>query len=642
MAGKIYSLIIFLTLFWVYCLYCGFKNYKKTITPVDFFIYGRNLPSWVYIIVATGTIFSCWIFFIQPSLILLNGFPYASTSLSVISVSIIGILFLKKQWMLSKKFGFVTPAEMMATYLRSDLIRILIVVLGIGFAIPFIAMQLSLAGIILSILTDNIIGSGSASLLIGSVIIVYLSLSGIRSLIYVDTVNFLFTIFGIVALGFIAYDLVGGWGLLNESLSRISNIKENLFNIKESYNSYLNVPGTVKMVEILDSQNSYGGIWTSSMILTFAFAISGIIISPSFSMLAFSNREVKSFGTQQVWFSSFLIGFVLIFFTAAIGSGSIFLGSNDLINQTGNNISNVLPNNISPNNLQGLVPHLINVIGEYSPLFFGLLLICGIASLQSASIIYISTSALLTRDILKRFFIQNMNNNDQIFAFRIILMLVFIVSLVLSIQTSNSIFDLGSFALSIACQMFVPLIAICYLPWLTKNGIAFGIIVGIITVIFTEHIGQIMFQDLIKWEKWPLTFHSAFWGLLFNFISAISISFITQDSKEKNHKSKIHEFLNEHKSLSMNRRSLKPSAWIVTVTWLFFALGPGTIIGNEMFGNPNNVESWSFGIPSIWVWQIIFWLLGIILVWFLAFKMEMSTPPDKNINSQTEDIGGRS
>ena len=642
MAGKIYSLIIFLTLFWVYCLYCGFKNYKKTITPVDFFIYGRNLPSWVYIIVATGTIFSCWIFFIQPSLILLNGFPYASTSLSVISVSLIGILFLKKQWMLSKKFGFVTPAEMMATYLRSDLIRILIVVLGIGFAIPFIAMQLSLAGIILSILTDNIIGSGSASLLIGSVIIVYLSLSGIRSLIYVDTVNFLFTIFGIVALGFIAYDLVGGWGLLNESLSRISNIKENLFNIKESYNSYLNVPGTVKMVEILDSQNSYGGIWTSSMILTFAFAISGIIISPSFSMLAFSNREVKSFGTQQVWFSSFLIGFVLIFFTAAIGSGSIFLGSNDLINQTGNNISNVLPNNISPNNLQGLVPHLINVIGEYSPLFFGLLLICGIASLQSASIIYISTSALLTRDILKRFFIQNMNNNDQIFAFRIILMLVFIVSLVLSIQTSNSIFDLGSFALSIACQMFVPLIAICYLPWLTKNGIAFGIIVGIITVIFTEHIGQIMFQDLIKWEKWPLTFHSAFWGLLFNFISAISISFITQDSKEKNHKSKIHEFLNEHKSLSMNRRSLKPSAWIVTVTWLFFALGPVTIIGNEMFGNPNNVESWSFGIPSIWVWQIIFWLLGIILVWFLAFKMEMSTPPDKNINSQNEDIGGRS
>ena len=194
MPGKIYSLIIFLTLFWVYCLYIGFKNNKKTITPVDFFIFGRNLPPWVYVIVSTGTIFSCWIFFVHPGQILLNGFPYATSSLSAIGVSLISLLFLRKQWMLSKKFGFVTPAEMMATYFKSDLIRILIVVLGLGFAIPFIAMQLSLAGVILSIVTDNIIGSGSASLLLGSVIIVYLSLSGIRSLIYIDTFNFLLTI----------------------------------------------------------------------------------------------------------------------------------------------------------------------------------------------------------------------------------------------------------------------------------------------------------------------------------------------------------------------------------------------------------------------------------------------------------------
>ena len=641
MPGKIYSIIIFLTLFWVYCLYVGFKNHKKTITPVDFFIYGRNLPSWVYVLVATGTIFSCWIFFVHPGQILLNGFPYAATSLSVISVSLIGLLFLKKQWMLSKKFGFITPAEMLATYFKSDLIRILVVILGLGFAIPFIAMQLSLAGIMLGIVSDDIIGSGSASLLLGSVIIVYLSLSGIRSLIYIDTFNFLLAIFGIIALGFTAYDLIGGWNLLNESLSRISNVKETLFNIKESYESYLSIPGTIKSVEIIESSSSYGGIWTSSMILTFALAISGVVMSPSFSMLVFSSREVKSFGTQQVWFSSFLIGFILIFFTTAIGVGSIFLGSNDIINQTGNNISNILPNNISPNNLGSLVPHLLNVIGEYSPLFFGLLLICGIASIQSASIIYLSTGALLTRDIIKKFFIPNMNNSEQIFSFRIILMVIFIFSLALSIKSNASILNLGSFALGIACQMFVPLLAICYFPWLTKNGVAFGIVVGIITVFFTEHIGQVMFGNLISWEKWPFTIHSSFWGILFNFISAVSISFITQENKENNYKNKIHEFFNDHKNFSISRRSLKPSAWIVTITWIFFSLGPGLIIGNNMFGNPNNVESWSFGIPSIWVWQIIFWLLGIILVWFLAFKMGMSASLDKNIVSQSEDIGSR-
>ena len=73
--------------------------------------------------------------------------------------------------------------------------------------------------------------------------------------------------------------------------------------------------------------------------------------------------------------------------------------------------------------------------------------------------------------------------------------------------------------------------------------------------------------------------------------------------------------------------------------WIFFALGPGLIMGNELFGKPVNVESWSFGMPSIWVWNIVFWILGIPLIWFLAIKMEMSTSPNKTIISQVEDVG---
>ena len=112
------------------------------------------------------------------------------TSLAVVVVPLIAILFLKRQWMLSKRYGFVTPSEMFATYFRSDVVRILIVVITFLFAIPFIALQLSLAGTLLNILSDGLIGAGSSSLLIGSVIIIYLSLLGIRSTIYFDTIQF--------------------------------------------------------------------------------------------------------------------------------------------------------------------------------------------------------------------------------------------------------------------------------------------------------------------------------------------------------------------------------------------------------------------------------------------------------------------
>ena len=638
MTTKIYSLIIFLGLYWFACLYIGFKTQRKVALPVDYFIFSRQIPGWSYITIMTGTIFSGWIFFVQPSLIFVNGLSFAITSLFVVALPLIGILFSKRQWMFSKRFGFVTPGEMIGTYFKSDILRVLVVVITVGFAIPFIAMQLYFGGLLISILSDELIRPGSAAILVGAVMVIYLNLGGIKSLIYINAFQFLFFVFGVICVGFITYDLVGGWDLLNESLSRIAGLKENLFNIKESYKAYLSVPGTIKTVDLQNSGMPYNGIWTTSMILTFTFALTGMQMSPNVSMLTFASQEVKYFGTQQIWFSAFLMGFLLIFFTAGIGAGSILLGGNYIVNESGNNISNIIPSNIFPNNIESLVPHLINLIGEYSIIFFSILGICAIASIQATSSLYLTSSAIITRDILKRFFFKNMNNQEQIFTSRITLMVIFIVTLILAAQFNNEIFSLGSFALAIACQMFVPLIAICYISWLTKQGVALGIVVGIITVFFTESVGQTMFGDLIVWNKWPLTIHSSAWGLIFNIAAATTISFITQDSKETNHKFKFHDFINDHKSYSVGRRSLKPSAWIIVGAWVFFALGPGLLMGNELFGKPVNVESWSFGMPSIWVWNIVFWILGIVLIWFLAIKMEMSTSPNKTIISQVEDV----
>ena len=639
MTAKIYSLILFLSLYWFVCIYIGFKTQKQVTVPVDYFIFGRQVPNWSYITIVTGTMFSGWIFFVQPSLIFINGLSFAMTSLFVIAIPLIGILFSKRQWMFSKKFGFVTPGEMIGTYFKSDILRVLVVIVTLGFAIPFIAMQLYLGGLLISILSDELIGPGSAAILVGAVMMIYLNLGGIRSIIYINAFQFLFFVFGIICIGFITYDLVGGWDLLNESLSRIGGLKENLFNIKESYEAYLSVPGTIKNVDLLDNSLSYNGIWTTSMILTFAFALTGIQMSPNVSMLTFASKEVKYFGTQQIWFSAFLMGFLLIFFTAAIGAGSILLGGNYIVNESGNNISNIIPSNIFPNEIESLIPHLINLIGEYSIIFFSILGICAISSVQATSSLYLTSSAIVTRDILKRFFFRNMNNQEQIFSSRITLMVLFVVSLLLAARFGDEIFSLGSLSLAIACQMFVPLIAMCYISWLTAQGVSLGIVVGIIAVFFTESVGQTIFGDLIFWNKWPLTIHSSVWGLAFNIAAATAISFITQNTKETNHKFKFHDFINDHKIYALSRRSLKPSAWIVTAAWIFFALGPGLIMGNELFGKPVNVESWSFGMPSIWVWNIIFWILGILLVWFLAIKMEMSTSPNKTIVSQVEDVG---
>ena len=58
---------------------------------------------------------------------------------------------------------------------------------------------------------------------------------------------------------------------------------------------------------------------------------------------------------------------------------------------------------------------------------------------------------------------------------------------------------------------------------------------------------------------------------------------------------------------------------------------PGAVIGNWVFGNPTDPTTWIFGIPSIWAWQILFWVIGVYMMWMLAYKMEFSTPSKKNL-----------
>ena len=81
-----------------------------------------------------------------------------------------------------------------------------------------------------------------------------------------------------------------------------------------------------------------------------------------------------------------------------------------------------------------------------------------------------------------------MKASEQIFTSRLLVMLIFFVSLSIALNFSGNFLSLGSFSLSIACQMLVPLIALCYFSWFTKHGIASGLVVGIIAYIAYNYL----------------------------------------------------------------------------------------------------------------------------------------------------------
>ena len=137
----------------------------------------------------------------HPGLIYRDGFQYAYASFYAITIPFTGVMFLKRQWMLGKRFGFVTPGEMLATYFQGDGIRLLVVLVALLFSIPYLGLQLRASGFLFNVLTDNLLSVEVGMWVLSAVVFVYVASGGLRAVAYVDTVQCLMLAFGIVAIG---------------------------------------------------------------------------------------------------------------------------------------------------------------------------------------------------------------------------------------------------------------------------------------------------------------------------------------------------------------------------------------------------------------------------------------------------------
>ena len=644
MKAEVIWLFIFVLLYWAYCIYWGVRGAMTAKTASDYFIAGRGISIWVFVLAATATSFSGWTFMGHPGLIYRDGFQYAYASFYAITIPFTGVMFLKRQWMLGKRFGFVTPGEMFSEYFRGDAIRLLVVVVALCFSVPYLGLQLRASGFLFNVLTDGLFSVDVGMWMLSAVVFLYVASGGLRAVAYVDTLQCILLAFGIITIGIIALSYIGGWDRLNEGIAALAEMDEK--RTPDGYSHYVAVPGVIQFVAA--GPKAVGGAWTGVMILTYMFALMGIHSSPAFSMWAFSNKSPEPFAPQQVWASAFGIGFILFFFTAVQGIGGHFLGADlafaERFPELTNNVmgAGLAGKDLmdSPGKQGMLVPQLIHLMGDSAPWLVGLLAVCALAAMQSTGAAYMSTAGgMLTRDILKHFIMPNASHSVQKFWGRVGVGVIVVAALIVATTSRDALVLLGGLAVAFGFQMYPALMSVCFYPWLTRQGVTVGLFLGIIAVMCTETIGQSWF-GITAWGRWPLTMHSAFWGILFNLGAAVLISAVTQNEDDMKHKMKFHKFLHDHAGLSPEKQKLIPTAWIITLVWFFFGIGPGAVIGNTIFGDPNGgVDAWTFGIPSIWAWQILWWILGCFMMWFLAYKMEMSTVPEKEVKALVEDIG---
>ena len=450
------------------------KGARTARTASDYFIAGRSIPLWVFVLAATATSFSGWTFVGHPGLIYRDGFQYAYASFYAITIPFTGLVFLKRQWMLGKRFGYVTPGEMYADYFSSDLMRLLTVLVALVYSVPYLGVQLRASGFLFNVLTNELFPVWLGMWLLSLVVIIYVASGGLRAVAYVDTMQCILLALGMVSIGLITLSYVGGFGALNEGIARLAEVDTK--RTPAGYSHYVAIPGIIQFVK--SGPSAVGGAWTGIMILTYMFALMGIQSAPAFSMWSFSNRNPRPFAPQQVWASAFGIGFIMIIFLAIQGMGAHLLGADKAMLDAGfaNDVLKLGRDIMDMPGKQGfLVPVLIRLMSDVAPWLVGLLAVCALAAMQSTGAAYMSTAAgMLTRDLYKRFISPDASHDAQKLLGRVGVVVITILALIVATTSQDALVLLGGLAVAYGFQMWPALIATCWWPWLTRQGVTVG------------------------------------------------------------------------------------------------------------------------------------------------------------------------
>jgi len=630
LSSNLVWLVALIGAYWAFCIDWGVTAGRLSSTAGDFHLADRRLPPWIFVVTATGISFSGWTFFGQPALIFRDGFPFAEISLGAVAIALTGVVFTKRQWLLGKRFGYITPGDMFADYFDSEMLPMLVLLVALVFAIPFVSMQLSAAGFLIANLSGGAVEPSFCMWVMTAVVFLYACLGGIRGAAYVGVLQGVLLVAGMIALGLFAYIKMGGMDAFGGALAHLGASHAGpLGDSTKDYNGYFDVSGVVQFTAGLGRETPVGSIWTTSMILTYGFALMGIQAAPAFTMWGFSSRTPKGFAAQQVWASAGVVGAVLVIFAVIEGMGAHFLGGSGVSGHAGTSLSSWL-SRVESNNTDTVTVSYINAIGKQAPWFGALIAVCAIAAVQVVAAAFATTTgSMLAHDLYRPYFNPKASDRQERLAARIGIGLVLLTALVVATYFPSAESELGALALAFGFQLWPALAGICWLPWVSRQGATLGLIAGLVAVVLTEPFGHSLagfFGFTLPWGRWPWTVYSAGWGIAANVTVCSIVSLLTRKSVDRERRLTFHRFLAGMTRLAPEKQALKPVAWAITLGWLFFALGPGAVFGNSLFGSPTGgLSVWVLGVPSLWAWQLIWWALGIMMVWFLAYKMEMST-----------------
>ena len=621
-------------LYWIYCIFWGVKGYLKAKTSSGYFIAGRGLPIWLFVLAATATSFSGWTYVGHPGTIFNSGIAYAYAGLYAITIPFTGVLFLKRQWILGKRYGFITPPEMYRRVFDSKWLGYSVVLVATLYSIFYLAVQLMASGLLFSVLTNGFVPFFVGAVALSLVLVFYVSMGGLRSVAYVDAMQFFLLAAGIIIIGYGAISAFGGMDGFMDGLKQIDPF------YTEGHGTILLQQNWKKFIPSLGDEGKTMGMWTGVMMFSYMLALAGIQCSPAFTMWGFSNKSPKGMAWQQVVGSTLIIGVILVIFSTIQGLSGVMLrdvvgqdlNGDGVLDYSATGLSNLITGSGgSGGSSDALVPKLML---DFLPLpLLVLVSVGGLAAMQSTGAPYISSfAAIFSREIISPYLRKGgktIEESTEIWIARGLSLVVVAMAFSVAFFRPDLMVMLGGLAVSYAFQLFIALFAMSYLRnTFTGKGITAGVFAGLLAVTLTYGsfpvVGDIFpaVNEFLGQYQYPLSIHCCGWGILATILVTVIVSAMTeQTEEEKRMRNEIHDYFDEVDKPSPSGQKWRNFVKFYAPFWWI-----GAFIGAPIFA-----KGFWFGIPAQWVWLFVWWAIGLFMMWAMAWGAEMSTMPKKDV-----------
>lgn len=434
---------------------------------------GRGFGTPLVFLLMAGEVYTTFTFLGVSGWAYSRGGPvlYALAYLTLAYVA--SFFFLPQLWEFGRRHGLQTQADFFRTVYRSRCLAGFVCVVGILAFVPYIQLQLSGMGIIVSVASFGHIGRVTAMTIATALVVAFVVANGVRAVAWVSVVKDLLMLVAAITIGVgIPLAYFGGIGAMFAALARARP-------------GHLVMPGAT---------TDLGHAWYVSTVLLTAF---GFYMWPHTFGATFTARSADTLRRNAVLMPLYSLTIALMFFA---GFAAVL---------------------ILPHLHDGDLALLIVARRTFAPWFLGVIGGAGaLTAMVPASILLLTAATLFAKNLYRPMISPAMSDAAVARLARVMVVVLAAISLGLAIRGASTLVSLLLIGYAMVAQCLPGVVLGLYWRRVTATGVFVGMVVGVLTAVLlmAAHLDPIAGVN------------AGFLALCINLIVSIAVSLVTRAS----------------------------------------------------------------------------------------------------------------